>query len=287
MEIYENEHYTGERALFQLKDAQVRNCLFDDGESPLKESRNLKIDHVTFGWKYPLWYGKNHEVRNSTFLEMSRSGIWYTDDSKFIDCHIIAPKLFRRCHNIYLENITFDDAKETLWKCSNVEMKNVKAKGDYLAMNTNALKVDHLELDGNYFADGASDIEVTNSILNSKDAFWNCKNVVVKDSEINGEYFGWNSENVTLINCTISSHQGFCYMKNLTLINCTIKDSDLIFEYCENIDAQINSCITSIKNPISGEIRCEGVDEMIRDDKDIDLSKIRVLIKKENGYEQI
>jgi hypothetical protein len=76
-------------------------------------------------------------------------------------------------------------------------------------------------------------------------------------------------------------------MKNLTLINCTIKDSDLIFEYCENIDAQINSCITSIKNPISGEIRCEGVDEMIRDDKDIDLSKIRVLIKKENGYEQI
>ena len=287
MDIYSNNHYTGERALFRLQNAVVKDCLFDDGESPLKEARNLKVENVTFGWKYPLWYGRHHEVRNCTFLEMSRSGIWYTHNSKFYDCHIIAPKEFRRCNNIYLENIIFDDAKETLWNCSNVEMKNVKAKGDYLAMNVQGLKVDHLELDGNYFADGASDIEVTNSVLNSKDAFWNCKNVTVRDSVINGEYFGWNSENVTLINCTISSHQGFCYMKNLTLINCTIKDSDLTFEYCENINAQINSSLSSVKNPISGEIRCEGVKEMIRDDERIDLTKIHVLVKKGDGYEQI
>ncbi len=287
MKEIRNQHFTGERALFKSRDLDIENCIFDDGESPLKESENCHLENVTFGYKYPLWYGKNHVVKNSTFLLMSRSGLWYTSHSTFENIHIIAPKEFRRCHDISLRDVIFDDASETLWTCDKVRMVNIKAKGDYLLKDSTDVEVDNLTLDGNYAFDGGKDIVVRNSILNTKDAFWNCENVLIENSVIIGEYFGWNSKNITLRNCRISSHQGFCYMKGLVLENCEITESDLTFEYCENIDVTINSRLSSVKNPISGTIRCLGVDEMIRDDDAIDLKKIHVLVKKGDEYEEI
>lgn len=35
---------TGERALFQGKDLKIYDTTFADGESPLKESRNIELD---------------------------------------------------------------------------------------------------------------------------------------------------------------------------------------------------------------------------------------------------
>ena len=49
-------YLTGERALFHALDKDVQDCTFADGESPLKESRNIKLNNSTFKWKYPLWY---------------------------------------------------------------------------------------------------------------------------------------------------------------------------------------------------------------------------------------
>jgi hypothetical protein len=287
MKKIENQHFTGERALFRSQGLEISNCIFDDGESPLKESSDCVLDHVTFGYKYPLWYGKNHVVRDSTFLLMSRSGIWYTRDSKFYNLHIVAPKEFRRCENLFLENIIFDDATETLWTCKGIRMNDIHAKGDYLLKDCSDVEVSHLELDGNYAFDGGRNIHITDSTLNTKDAFWNCENVVIENCRIDGEYFGWNSSNITLRNCVISSHQGFCYMRNLKMENCTIEDGDLLLEYCENIDATIHSNLKSVKNPISGIIRLDGVSEMIRDDERIDLSKIHVLVRKGEIYEEI
>ncbi|MBP5693967.1 MAG: DUF3737 family protein, partial [Bacilli bacterium] len=74
----------------------------------------------------------------------------------------------------------------------------------------------------------------------------------------------------------IESNQGFCYMENVKLINCTLKDTTLSFEY-STVDAEINSKIDSVKNPISGRIICEGIDELITDDCDI--SKTTIIIK--------
>ncbi len=276
----EKKRLTGERTLFRCHDKTIKDCLFDDGESPLKESRNLTITNSTFGWKYPLWYGENHIVKDSTFLEMSRSGIWYTNHSRFENCNIIAPKLFRRCHDISLSNIEFHDAKETLWTCDSVTLKDVKAdNGDYFLKDSTNVNVDSLVLNGNYFLDGGKNIRVVNSTLNSKDAFWNCENVYIENSTIVGEYFGWNSKNVVLKNCKVISHQGFCYIKNLTMIDCTIEDSDLIFEYCENIDCDIHSTLLSVKNPISGRIQSYGINELIEDDESLDHSNVEYIVK--------
>lgn len=288
METYCNGHYTGERALYNIHNAIIKDSLFDDGESPLKECSDLKLDNVTFGWKYPLWYSKNVTVENSTFLEMARSGLWYTDDSTFRNCHVIAPKEFRRCKNITLENITFDNAQETLWTCDGVVMKNVKVKGDYFGKDSKNLKIENFYLDGNYCFDGSENIDIINSTLKSKDSFWNCKNITCKNCVIEGEYFSWNSENITLENCTIRSHQGFCYMKNVTLINCKIEESDLIFELCENIEADVDSDLDSVKNPISGHIKARSVKELILDPNMIDPKRTKIEVRDARGeYHEI
>ena len=268
--------YEGERALFQTKDALIKNATFQNGESPLKESRNIEVTSTTFKRKYPLWYCDNAKVYDVTFEETAKSGIWYTNNSTFENCLVKAPKEFRRCDNVLVKNCEFLDAKETMWKCKNIKLHNVKVNGDYLLMNSENVEVENLNLEGNYFVDGGKNIVVKNSILHSKDAFWNCENVTVIDSTIIGEYFGWNSKNVTLINCHIESNQGFCYMENVKLINCTLKDTTLSFEY-STVDAEINSVIDSVKNPISGRIVCKGIKDLNTDDCDI--SKTAIIIK--------
>ena len=278
MKILENGTFTGERALFKSRDLVINNSTFKDGESPLKESKNVVINNSSFEWKYPLWYGENFEVNNSTFKVMSRSGIWYTKNIKLKNCLVEAPKEFRRASFITIEDTEFLDAKETLWSCDHINMKNVKSKGDYLLKDSSDVVIENLILDGNYILDGGKNIVVKNSILNSKDSFWNCENVEVYDSVIRGEYFGWNSKNVKLVNCTIESEQGFCYMENLVMENCKLENTNLAFEY-STINCEINSRIDSVKNIISGRLVCEGIDELIMDKNEIDPSKTEIIIK--------
>ncbi len=287
MNHYQNEDFIGERALFRCHDAKIENCVFHDGESPLKEGRNLTIQNCTFQYKYPLWYGRNHRVENCKFELMSRSGIWYTEDSFFSNCEIIAPKEFRRCRNLKLENIVFHDAGETLWSCENITLSSILAKGDYLLKDSNNLTIENLKLDGNYAFDGCRNIKIKNSILNTKDAFWNCKDVTLENCIVKGEYFGWNSTDITMRNCEISSHQGFCYMKNLVMKDCKISDSDLIFEYCENIDCDIHSHLSSVKNPISGVLKAYDIDTLIFDDERIHRDSISIFVRKGDIYEKI
>ena len=258
--------YTGERALFMLTNATVMDATFCDGESPLKESLNLDIIRCTFDWKYPIWYAKNIEVNESRLTFTARSGVWYTDNITMNRCVIDAPKTFRKATRITLNSCSLEHADETLWFCKDIKMDCVKAKGNYLAMGSENVEVNHLELDGNYFLDGAKNCVVRDSILNSKDAFWNTENVTIINSKIIGEYLGWNSKNLTLINCEISSLQGLCYIDGLKMINCKLTDSSLCFEYCTKIDAMIIDTFESIKNPTSGIIRLKGVKKLIIDE---------------------
>lgn len=272
--------FDDERSLFNSHDLEVYNCRFINGESPLKESKNIYLENDTFEWKYPLWYSKNIKAKTINLKETARSGIWYTDNIEIVDSVIDAPKTFRRSGNIFLKKVAITHADETIWKCRSIKIEDVEAKGDYFGFNSEDITINNLKLDGNYAFDGGKNITITNSVFNSKDAFWNCENVLVKDSIINGEYLGWNSKNVTLVNCTIISHQGMCYMNNVKLENCIVNDSDLIFEYCEGIDATINSEVLSIKNPYSGVIRVKGVQELILDERYCDPNKTRIEIIK-------
>jgi len=277
MKIIEQQLLTGERALFKSSDLQISYSTFADGESPLKESHDIKIDHSSFKWKYPLWYCKNIVVEDSTLFEMARSGIWYTENISISNSTIEAPKTFRRGKNITLDNVTMPNAGETLWNCDEISLKNVTAKGDYFGMNSTNVKIDGLNLVGNYFLDGGKNIEIHNAKMLSKDSFWNCENVTVYDSFISGEYLGWNSKNLTFVNCTIESLQGMCYIDNLVMKNCRLINTTLAFEY-STVDVEIDSVIDSVMNPISGTIRAKGIGELIMDKTKIDPNNTQIIL---------
>ena len=277
MQKYREQRFTGERALFGSDGAEFWYCTFADGESPLKESANLLIQNSLFQWKYPLWYCQNVVVEDSTWFEMARAGVWYTNHIQIRNALIEAPKNFRRCSGLVLENVNLPNAAETLWNCNKVTMKHITAKGDNLGMGCSDMEIEDLQLAGNYAFDGVKNLTIRNSKLLTKDAFWNCENVTVYDSFISGEYFGWNSKNVTLINCTVESEQGMCYIENLVMKNCRLLNTNLAFEY-STVDVEIDSHIDSVKNPISGRICARGIGEVIFDNPEMKRENTEITI---------
>lgn len=270
------EFLTGERALFMSDGLVIKDSIFDDGESPLKESKNIELYNSMFKWKYPLWYCENIYAKNCTWFDMARAGVWYTNHIRVEDALIEAPKNFRRCHDLSLTNVSFPDAAETLWSCKDVKMNNVMAKGTYFAMNCKNMMIDGLTLYGDYSFDGVENVEIHNSKLLSKDAFWNSDHVIVYDSFISGEYLGWNAKNLTLINCTIESLQGMCYIDNLIMKNCKLINTTLAFEY-SSVDAQIDSKVDSVLNPSSGVIRAKHIDHLIIEKDKVDITKTKII----------
>lgn len=234
----------------------------------MKESRHIDISDTIFRWKYPLWYSNQIKANNITLLDTARAGIWYTNHITIKNSTIQAPKTFRKSSHILLEQVTFNQAEETLWNCSDINLKDVQITGDYVGLNSRNIKAKNLSLVGNYSFDGAKNIEISNSRIISKDAFWNAENVVVKNSTIVGQYLAWNAKDITFINCTIESNQGLCYVENLKLENCRLLHTDLAFEY-STVEADITSSIESIKNPISGYIKAPKIGEIIFDDSEI------------------
>lgn len=280
MEEMKQAFLSGERALFQGKQLRIFDTIFADGESPLKESCDIELFGSMFKWKYPLWYAKNITVKDCTWFEMARAGVWYTDHISVEDSAIEAPKNFRRCHDVTLRNVSFANAAETLWSCDGVTMEHVTAKGDYFAMNSQNMVIRGLTLYGNYSFDGAKNVEIHNSRLLSKDAFWNSENITVYDSFISGEYLGWNAKNLTLVNCTIESLQGMCYIDNLVMKNCRLLNTTLAFEY-SSVDAEIIGKIDSVMNPGSGVIHADEIGELIIEKDKVDPNKTKIFCKKD------
>ena len=274
------EYLTGERALFQGENLKIYDSIFADGESPLKESHDIELEGCMFKWKYPFWYATNITARNCTWFEMARAGVWYTDNITVENAVIEAPKNFRRCRGVNLQNVNFPNAAETLWNCEDVTMEHVSAKGDYFAMNSQNMVLRDFQLVGNYSFDGVKNMEIHNARMLSKDAFWNSENVTVYDSFISGEYLGWNAKNLTLVNCTIESLQGMCYIDNLVMKNCKLLNTTLAFEY-STVDAEITGKIDSVMNPSSGVIRADSIDELIVEADKVDPSKTKIICRRE------
>ena len=278
MSNYINGTYTGERALFATKDADIVGCTFHDGESPLKEGRNLNIVNTTFKWKYPIWYCENVDVHNTTFDENARSGIWYTKNIRIFNSLIASPKTFRYAEKVFVNMCKLPNALETFWNCKDIRIFNTEINGDYLGFRSENVEVNNVTLNGNYAFDSAKNVVIRDSVLYTKDAFWNSENVTVINSTIIGEYLAWNCKNVTFINCTIESHQALCYVQGLKLVRCKLIKTDLCLEYCSDIDVDVVEPIDSVKNPYSGVIKAPQIKEVILDEQFVDPSKTKIII---------
>lgn len=61
-------------------------------------------------------------------------------------------------------------------------------------------------------------------------------------------------------------------------------NSDLVFEYCSDVDATITTAIDSVKNPINGRISAPAIGQVIFDDPQIDRQRTDIQIRKDQQH---
>lgn len=267
MMIYENRTFEEERALYGSDGIEVINCRFDgpaDGESAMKESKNITVRKSFFNLRYPFWHDENVYIEECDMTELCRAALWYSGDIEIDNTRMHGIKGLRECHDVVIKNSDIV-SPEFGWSVTGINMTDSSAESEYFMMRSSGLKFENVRMKGKYSFQYISDSEFVNCKFDTKDAFWHAKNVVVRDSYVKGEYLAWYCENVEFINCTIIGTQPLCYCRNLKLINCRMEDADLAFEKSD-VDAEVKSSVISIKNPKSGIIRVQHVDEVIMDD---------------------
>lgn len=274
-----NRTFDEERALYNLKQTDVVGCTFAgpaDGESVLKEARDVNLKKCSFSLRYPLWHVRTFTVKDCELDDKTRAPIWYSFDGVIESSLINGVKAVRECENISVKNSKIV-SPEFGWKSDGLKIENSEITSKYVFFNSKNVKIKNLRLSGKYSFQYMENLTIEDSFLDTKDAFWHSKNVTVKNSTVKGEYLAWFSEGLTLENCRIIGTQPLCYCKDLKLIDCTMEQCDLSFEYSD-VNASIIGGVDSIKNPRSGEIVCDSVGEIIREDAVMDC-KAKITIR--------
>ncbi len=267
MKKYENQVFDQERALYGSDGIEVIGCRFDgpaDGESALKESRNILVRDCFFNLRYPFWHDTHLTIRSSTMTELCRAALWYSEDITIENSVLHGIKALRECADVRISGSDII-SPEFGWSVRGIEMKDSSVQSEYFMMRSERLAFDNVKLSGKYSFQYITDSVFTGCNFDTKDAFWHARNVLVKDSVIKGEYLAWYCENVTFENCTIIGTQPLCYCKGLKMIGCRMIGTDLSFERSE-AEAEILTHVDSIKNPRKGCIRVPSAGEIIRDD---------------------
>lgn len=268
MKIIENETFDMERALYGSQGITVKNCAFDgpaDGESALKESRNIQAIDCFFNLRYPFWHDDGLKISGSEMTELCRAALWYSNAIEITDSRLHGIKALRECSRVEMQGCDII-SPEFGWSVQEIKMKDCTVQGEYFMMRSESLDFDNVTLKGKYSFQYIQDSVFDNCNFDTKDAFWHAKNVTIRNSTVKGEYLAWYCENVTFENCRIIGTQPLCYCKNLKLIKCEMIDTDLSFEKSE-VKATITTPVKSIKNPLSGRIYVPSVGEIIHDDE--------------------
>lgn len=255
-----------ERALYAQKNCVIKDCEFsgpEDGESALKESKNIEVDGCRFFLRYPMWHVTRLDCKNSFMADTCRAPLWYCKNIRFSGGKMLGTKALRECKGVTLENIEIV-SDEFGWRSQNINVYGVKLTSLYPFFESRRMFVEKLDMTAKYSFQYVEDVFIVNSVLSTKDAFWHSKNVTVKDSVVKGEYLGWYSENLTLINCKLSGTQPLCYCKNLKIVDCETEGFDFSFEH-STVDVTVKGNIVSVKNPI-GKIVAGSIGEVIKDE---------------------
>lgn len=265
----ENQTFDEERALYGSRGVEVMNCRFDgpaDGESALKESRDVTVRGSYFNLRYPFWHNTHLVIDGCELTPLCRAALWYDEDVTIRGSKLHGIKALRECADVEIEG-TDIVSPEFGWSVRGIRMKDSSAESEYFMLRSDHLDFENVTLKGKYSFQYITDSTFENCRFDTKDAFWHAKNVTVKDSVIKGEYLAWYCENVTFENCTIIGTQPLCYCRGLKLVNCRMEGTDLSFERSE-VDASLTAPIDSIKNPRSGVITVPAVGEIIMDDSE-------------------
>lgn len=265
--LYTRERFGEERALYGVDGVELVECSFDgeeDGESALKEGKNIECESVFFNLRYPLWHDENVLLENCEMTELCRAALWYSSGVEISASKLHGIKALRECSEIKMSGCDVSSA-EFGWFCRGVEIENSSFEGEYFMLRSSDLHFKGVSLKGKYSFQYVENATFENCDFDTKDALWHAKNVTVKNSTVRGEYLAWYCENVTFENCKIIGTQPLCYCKGLRLIDCEMQGADLCFEKSE-VDATLTSPVVSIKNTYSGRIVLPYASEIICDD---------------------
>lgn len=268
MKTITGENFDRERALYGSDGLILRHCSFDgpaDGESALKESKNVVAEDCFFNLRYPFWHDDNMKIAGSEMTELCRAALWYSWNIEITDTRLHGIKALRECSRIKMHGCDII-SPEFGWSVHQMEMEDSTAESEYFMMRSDFLTFRNVTLKGKYSFQYIENSVFENCNFDTKDAFWHAKNIVVRDSVVKGEYLAWYCENVTFENCKIIGTQPLCYCKGLKLVDCEMVDTDLCFEKSE-VEATIKTSVDSIKNPLSGHIYVPCAGEIIRDDE--------------------
>ena len=261
------KQFDAERSLYYLQHTDVADCIFAgpaDGESVLKEARDVALRNCRFSLRYPLWHVRGFRLEGSSMDELTRAAIWYAEDGVIEDSTLRGIKAVRECKNIAIRGSSIV-SQEFGWKSEKISLSDSAVTGEYLFLDSRNVELKNVRMKGKYSFQYMEDLTIRDSYLDTKDAFWHSKNVTVYNSTVKGEYLAWFSENLTMVNCKIIGTQPLCYCKDLKLIDCTMEACDLSFEYSD-VDATILGYVDSVKNPRSGTITLDSVGEVLMTD---------------------
>lgn len=285
MKTVANKTFDEERALYAVENILVKDCVFDgpaDGESALKEGREVTVDNCFFNLRYPFWHDTRLKIEHSEMTKLCRAALWYSNRVEINDTKLHGIKALRECANIKMRGCDIV-SPEFGWSVRGIEMEDCVAESEYFMMRSDHLIFRDVRMKGKYSFQYITDSVFENCVLDTKDAFWHAKNITVRNSVVKGEYLAWYSENITFENCKIVGTQPLCYCKNLKLIRCKMVDTDLSFERSE-VEATLTAPIVSIKNPISGHIYVPKVGEIIMD---LAEAKGEIIVENRNGENKI
>ena len=279
MKTIQNKTFDAERALYGSRDILVKDCAFDgpaDGESALKESANIQVEHCFFNLRYPFWHDHGLKIEYSEMTPLCRAALWYSDHIEITGAKLHGIKALRDCGAVKMKGCDIV-SPEFGWSVHGIEMEDCSAESEYFMMRSTGLRFREVRMKGKYSFQYIEDAVFEHCQFDTKDAFWHAKNVVVRNSVVKGEYLAWYCENVTFENCKIIGTQPLCYCKGLKLIHCEMAGCDLAFERSE-VEATITTPVLSIKNPYAGHVIVPEVGQIILDDKN---AKGEIIVQKQ------
>ncbi len=267
MERFENLTLDEERALYGLHGAEVVRCTFDgpaDGESALKECRDVHLIDCDLHLRYPLWHVTGGSLRDCRMTDTCRAALWYDADLSIENCTLGGIKALRECRDITISGGS-GVSTEFGWMCRGLTIRDFELTSEYPFLHTENALFEGFRLKGKYSFQYTKNLTFRNCILDTKDAFWHAENITVYDSVVKGEYLAWYSTNLRLVRCRIIGTQPLCYCKGLVLEDCTMEGCDLSFENSD-VQAAVQGHIDSVKNPVNGFVRADSIGEVILDE---------------------
>src|SRR5574344_2241982 len=106
MEKINNKFFDKERSLYMIQNTELNNVHFEgpnDGESVLKETKNIVCNKCVFGLRYPLWHSKDINIKDSIFQKTARAALWYDNNIKISNSKLYGIKAFRESKNILID----------------------------------------------------------------------------------------------------------------------------------------------------------------------------------------